>query len=138
MIIECLLKRLGGSHVELGDKVYHFAPNDKEHHVCAVEQEDHISTLLAIPEGYRQYGAKAEPTINLSKLQAGSADPIDNGGQAAATTTTSSQPGATTEQLTDEQELERLRAMYLERFGKKAHHAMGIKRLREELGLDEE
>ena len=45
--------------------------------------------------------------------------------------------GAKEKPLDEAAERERLAALYQERFGKKPHHMMGVKRIREELGIDE-
>lgn len=133
-IIQCLLVRKGGSHVELGDDVYHFTPNDNGDHVCAVEHDAHISTLLAIPEAYRLYReTETVKTVDLVKQQAGEIDSVVVTEEPTAPVTTD-QPDATDEKS----ELETLRAQYAERFGKKPHHMMGIAKLRDALGVDEE
>lgn len=54
-LIECLLKRIGGSKVDLDGAQYHFQPATGEHtdpHVALVDNTDHITILLGIPEGY--------------------------------------------------------------------------------------
>ncbi|MGH2343384.1 hypothetical protein ACRC7T_18115 [Segnochrobactraceae bacterium EtOH-i3] len=53
MLIECILHRPGGSQVDLGTAIYHFAPDETGRHVADVMNEDHVDRLLAIPEGYR-------------------------------------------------------------------------------------
>jgi len=55
MFIECLLKRPGGTVVELDGKKYHFKPNSHGDHVAEVTDPRHIEILLNIPEGYREY-----------------------------------------------------------------------------------
>lgn len=128
MIIECLLKRRGGSFIELDDHTYHFAPNEHEAHVCDVRDNDHIERLLAIPEGFAAYQGKSEPAVNLAKQQA--AEPAV---ESVAAPAEDSEPEAPAE-LT----IEQLRGMYGERFGRAPSARMSEKRLREELGLDEE
>lgn len=54
MLIECILRRTGGTHVDLGSAIYHFAPDEAGRHVADVTDDDHIDRLLAIPEGYRR------------------------------------------------------------------------------------
>lgn len=137
--IECLIKRQNGSIIELGDSKYHFKANGAGDHVCDVDNEDHAAILLAIDTAYRPYvhseeqgGASDETTVDLT-------------GTVITTTADSDTNGETKQEEGEKQvpkdeaaERERLAAMHLERFGKKPHHMMGIKRLREELGLDEE
>ena len=53
MLIECILKRDGGSKVDLGDNTYHFAPDSEGRHVAMVADPDHIGRFLSISEGYR-------------------------------------------------------------------------------------
>lgn len=61
MLLRCKLNRPTGTHVELGKgkskRDYHFKPVDdkkenKDDHVCEVEDADDIGTLLAIREAY--------------------------------------------------------------------------------------
>lgn len=53
MQIECILKRKGGTQVDLGGVKYDFQPNDDGAHVATVEADEHIERFLAIPEGYK-------------------------------------------------------------------------------------
>lgn len=55
MKIECLVKRPGGSHVELWGTGYHFAPQADGAHVAEVKDADHQDRFLSIREGYRIY-----------------------------------------------------------------------------------
>lgn len=55
MKIECILKRQGGTVVELGGKTYHFKPQEDGAHVAEVADEDHADTLLAVSEAYQPY-----------------------------------------------------------------------------------
>lgn len=53
MKIELKIKRKNGSRIELGEKVYHFKPDEKDPdgpHVAEVTEQAHIERLLAIPE----------------------------------------------------------------------------------------
>lgn len=59
MLIESLIQRANGTHVDLGGVVYHFSPRKADgRHVAEVEDEDHVQRFLDIPEGY----AEAPPT----------------------------------------------------------------------------
>jgi hypothetical protein len=53
-IIECLIKRPGGSEVEMADgTLYRFQPNSQHQHVAHVGDMDHVATLVGIKEAYR-------------------------------------------------------------------------------------
>lgn len=55
MNIESLLKREGGSKIDLDDQIYHFKPNAAGAHVAEVENKAHVARFLAIPEGFAIY-----------------------------------------------------------------------------------
>ena len=141
--IECLIKRQNGSIIELGDIKYHFKANGAGDHVCDVGNEDHAAILLAIDTAYRPYvqseeqgGASDETTVDLNgTVITTTADGDINGDLNGET---KQEEGEKRDPKDEAAERERLAAMHLERFGKKPHHMMGINRLREELGLDEE
>lgn len=88
MLIKCLLKRDGGSKIDLGEKEYHFAPNEQGDHIAEVTNKDHIKTLLAIPEAYvevKKSGKKtdddapdANPQGNADAPQDPAANPEGN------------------------------------------------------------
>lgn len=61
MKIECILKREGGSVVDLGGIEYHFEPLADGAHVADVTDEAHIDRFLSISEGYKVYHGKEEP-----------------------------------------------------------------------------
>lgn len=64
MKIECILKREGGTHVELGGIDYHFKPQADGAHVADIKDRAHIGKFLAISEGYLIYDpeeAAADP-----------------------------------------------------------------------------
>lgn len=63
MDVECILRRTGGTEVEMEGTKYHFLPNTeyKGAHVAAVENKTHLSRFLGIPEAYRLADDKAEP-----------------------------------------------------------------------------
>lgn len=70
-LIECILKRKGGSTVTLGHKhatqrTYQFKPLDEKDpaspHLCDVQHEDDYALFLSVREGYRRYlPGKTEP-----------------------------------------------------------------------------
>ncbi len=55
MKIECILKRQGGTVVDLDGKTYHFTPQADGAHVAEVADDEHIDKLLAVSEAYQQY-----------------------------------------------------------------------------------
>ena len=64
MLIECLLKRVGGSDISFGQNVlrqvvYKFRPVDEDNtspHLCEIDNKDHINRLLSIrPKVYVEY-----------------------------------------------------------------------------------
>lgn len=68
-LIECLLKRKGGTIVNFGfhnkkKSVYHFRPLDLEDpespHVCEVNNEEHYQRFLNIQEAYRPFNPDEE------------------------------------------------------------------------------
>lgn len=65
MLIECKLKRQGGSKVDIGGIVYHFKPNTNDPgdpHLCDVKDKLHAQRFLGIAEGYCLPGDAPEPT----------------------------------------------------------------------------
>ena len=135
--IECLIKRQGGSIIELDDSKYHFKPNGDGDHVCDVPNEGHAAILMAIDTAYRHYalGSNADDGH-------GNGDAVDLTGAIIKAEDTGDGKVATGDvdkekPLDEAAERERLAALYQERFGKKPHHMMGVKRIREELGIDE-
>lgn len=81
MQIQCILKREGGTQVDLPGRKYHFAPQADGKHVAEVEDPAHIATLLAIKEAYRMVGAPdAQPVSAVAHVidpGAEGADEID-------------------------------------------------------------
>ena len=55
MKIECVLKRGGGTRVDIDGINYHFAPLPDGAHVADVENKSHIKRFLSIPEAYELY-----------------------------------------------------------------------------------
>ena len=135
--IECLIKRQGGSIIELGDSKYHFKPNGDGNHVCDVPNEGHAAILLAIDNAYRPYALDSNSDAGTGKGDAvdltGAIIKTEDAGDGKVTTVDVSKE----KPLDEAAERDRLSALYQERFGKKPHHMMGVKRIRDELGIDE-
>ncbi len=55
MQIECIIKRPGGSEVEIDGIFYRFLPNARGAHVAEVRNRAHAKRLLSMPEGYEAY-----------------------------------------------------------------------------------
>ena len=140
MIIESLIRRKGGSIVELGQEVYHFLPNEHEHHVCTVVNETHVKALLAITEGFAPFGARQ--VSNADRSQKPAAEPVatvaDEGDEQAAadvmSLVASDEETASLHELTKEQ----LTALYEQKFGKKPHWRSGADKLIKDLEADNE
>lgn len=70
MLIECLLKRPGGTHVKLDDKNYHFKPGPDvdadPRHLAEVIRQDHAERFLSISEGYCYAGEGQAPALSQS------------------------------------------------------------------------
>ena len=68
-IVECLIKRpapnftiVEFNNPESGDPIsYQFTPDTLGRHVAVIANQDHVSRLAAIPEGYRIVGVAAAP-----------------------------------------------------------------------------
>jgi len=97
MLIESKIRREGGTIVDMGKgantRRYHFKPqaplnpnNPEAHlhvpHVAEVENENDLARFLAIPEGYKIHGAKAEPEEEESEEEEAEEtdDPLESGG----------------------------------------------------------
>lgn len=61
MLIQCILKRDGGSKIELDGIAYHFEPLADGAHVAEVAHDVHADRFLAIPEGYKVYRGDLTP-----------------------------------------------------------------------------
>jgi hypothetical protein len=134
MKIQCILKRTGGSHIELGGTNYHFAPQEDGRHIAEVTDEAHISRFLSIPEAYRvvadapvapALAAAPIPAPTTAILNPGVTDPALQGNPLE------SDDG---EPVTDQSELRKLLAsQYKERFGRLPHGKWDAAKIDEEL-----
>lgn len=109
MKIECILKREGGSKVEIGGTEYHFAPQADGAHVAEVSNNGHIQRFLSIPEGYRIYG-----------------EPDDQHGDGDTDADPDADTGADDERAA-------LVAEYEAKFGRKPHHKASVDTIRKQL-----
>lgn len=66
MQIECILKREGGTNVEIDGINYHFAPLPDGAHVADVADKIHVKRFLSIPEAYELY----DPTSAAQEIKA--------------------------------------------------------------------
>jgi len=66
MLIECTIKRTGGTKLTIGATNYHFKPvnvdDEEAPHVCEVADGAHAKRLLSIKEAYKASG-KVDPTV---------------------------------------------------------------------------
>ena len=77
MLVQCKLRRNGGTKIEFGGTEYHFAPNDAGDHVAEVTDEAALNRLVnEIPEAYALYGADADKRAAKPKQAAG-AHPLE-------------------------------------------------------------
>lgn len=63
MKIECILRRAGGTMIDLGGSRYHFKPEPSDEagpHIADVSDPVHAKQLLAIKEGYRKASGEAD------------------------------------------------------------------------------
>lgn len=141
MLIQCTIKRQGGSRVTLGDQRYHFAPDDLGRHVAEVTDEAHIARLLSI-SAYVALGddapvaaAATDAARTLTPQEPHDADTTDDGRDAgvqgaqdgdlpaAGQGDDPAGEGAAQDgqKAPEDVELEAAREAYREAFGKAAH-----------------
>lgn len=158
MLIECILKRDGGTKVELGNTTYHFAPDSEGRHVAMVADPDHIGRLLSISEGYRIPRAHTSATAQVAVSGAVGAvgavapavqsdqrvivEPVtldedktdagagEDGAQKVEDTPPASDPAAIDLTTLDR---DKLAEIYLAKVGQKAHPAMKIPAMLEKI-----
>ena len=158
MLIECILKRDGGTKVELGNTTYHFAPDSEGRHVAMVADPDHIGRLLSISEGYRIPRAHTSATAQVAVSGAVGAvgavapavqsdqrvivepvklaeDHTDAGAGADGAAKVEDTPHASDPAAIDLTTLDRdkLAEIYLAKVGQKAHPAMKIPAMLEKI-----
>jgi hypothetical protein len=64
MIIKSLIKRDGGSAINIDGVIYDFQPDADGDHVCDVSDSSHANLLLSITEGFAK---KAEAKATKAK-----------------------------------------------------------------------
>lgn len=103
MLIKCKQLREGGTEIDLGGTIYHFAPNKDGDHVCDVTDKADIERLLAITEGFEKTAGKsAKGAGDAAVAEAAPAEPEKQAETAAeveqpaakAPTRTKKQPAA--------------------------------------------
>ena len=65
MKIQCLLKREGGTKIELFGVDYHFEPQEDGTHVAEITDKAAIERLLEIPEGYAKVQTVKAAPVSL-------------------------------------------------------------------------
>ena len=75
MLIQCHIKREGGSLIDIGGTTYHFAPNEHGDHVCEVPVKKHVRRFLSI-DGGEVY----EPYDEPKAVEPAPADPGSDAG----------------------------------------------------------
>lgn len=135
MLIQSILIREGGSHVELDGVTYHFAPIPTGEHVAEVESDDHIDRLLAIPEGFRVFRRAKEDAPPLSGGAAGAAGGSAGASALGGTGTPATDDGGDNQAGDEPPDLEAMSrddlvALYENLAGTKPHHMIGEPKLR--------
>lgn len=156
-LIECILKRDGGTKIDLGGMTYHFAPDPEGRHVAMVADPDHISRLLSIPEGYRlprastsiaaqtavsaPIGAVAPtpapiqttvPKVEVEQVKLPADDNGEGEGEGQSQGESAEAEQADTGAL-DSMSKEQLAEVYLAKVGQKAHPAMSAAKMIEKI-----
>lgn len=129
MLVECKLKRPGGSQVELGGVTYHFKDDGTGRHVAMVSNSDHLGRLLSITEGYKLADDQAAqpaapaPAPVAPTVKAPTVAVVLT--QGAAVGSTQTQPAADpvapqgAPDLSEDMDIEELRKLYEEEIGRK-------------------
>lgn len=120
MIIECKIKREGGSLVTMGGEEYRFEPDQIGRHVAEVSNKEHAERFLKIPQ-YREVQDDKGPDNVAPTNEGQTLGPADSG------------DGDGDKKEDEQSELEDARAMYEETFGKKPHHAMKVETIMERI-----
>lgn len=129
MLIECILRRPGGTFVELDGVLYHFKPSaEDDRHICDVENFNHVQIFLGIPEGYRAVDPSTVkpsmvPTKEAAQIeQAQTLAPVEDG-----------QAADKQDEPVSDDDREYWAAQYEARFGRKPHHKWRVERIKAEL-----
>lgn len=151
MQIESIIRRKDGTVVDFKPGLYHFKPQEEDGpHIADVEDVEHISRLLLITEGYREYDPQlAIESVSLTgQLQPAQEDDEDADQQPApvapeepaAAPSADPQPATESEAPqsggTADAERDQLAAQYKARFGKMPHWKWSAGRIRDELADD--
>lgn len=147
MLIECKLKRQGGSVVDMGDgTAYHFKDDGTGRHVSNITVSKHIAILMGIPEGYaipdeqlasmitpEAPGAQTKPdsaqVAATIVIQPTEANPVSQPDEGQTTVPVTTAPGGTDQrdsvdavaELTEDTPIETIREVYLAEIGRVAN-----------------
>jgi hypothetical protein len=81
MLIECIIKRDGGTRLTLWGTPYHFEPDADGRHVADVTDPAHVERFLSIPEAYREAG-DSEPKPAARRGRPRKVQPVDGSADA--------------------------------------------------------
>ncbi len=62
MLIECLIRRDGATHLRLNGFEYVFGPNEHGHNVCEVNSREHREYLTSLKD-FREYEPPVSPDL---------------------------------------------------------------------------
>lgn len=97
MLIECLIKRPGGSHIDLDGVQYHFKSDAADRHTADVLVDAHVDRFLSISDAYRVARAMTAPAaaVGIAKPapQSGHANTVPQVIAAATLTPKTQDPG---------------------------------------------
>lgn len=98
MLIECLIKRPGGSHVDLDGTQYHFKPDAADRHTANVMIDAHVDRFLSISDAYRVARTMIAPAaaVGVAKPAAPQSGEANTTPTVLASTTLTPSPAAST------------------------------------------
>lgn len=119
MKIECKNKREGGSIIDIGGVAYEFKPQADGAHVAEVGNKEHVERFLSIPEAYGLYtpGKKTAPVEQVAPEPVVEEAPVEE----------------TVAEVTEENDIEALKAQYKAKFGSMPHYKWSIETIKAKL-----
>jgi hypothetical protein len=75
-MIRCLSPFKGGTKLPVGNRLYHFLPNESGHAVADVLEQD-VDTVLSIGAGYQKYSGQPAPSDDLDDSEGGMPEVFD-------------------------------------------------------------